>query len=901
MWTIYGIDSPNVDNVTNPKHIIIGDFRPTSNISEADFNNASYNFLYISGDTTIPVDPVQTSMSQYVNYTGSNILQYNRFNILHRSVVEGTHIDQYTYDGCAYTWTFNTPGSAVYFFNGYVEKSLRFSHAPDNIFASQGLQLQKDRVLSMRLVATTNAKGGIGVVRELWQADFTGVSGFSKAETQWWLGKVVPDDVIQKWVDKPDEKIDENKPQKPMLDPEEADQHSATTTGFTWLNKFKVMDWTADAWPERYLLDNKFYTDSEPFTKYIAYNTANDPDNKYHVNSGVGSIDPIRYIQKNINDEISEWGSDIGRYVDGGTDKGYFTTNNNDIDNFPTPVVYNDMRLTFELDIGDLKIDYTHQTSPYAPSNITHIRFYTGSKYFSIISNYTLNNTSWSDSIDLSEPHGFGHGACIVRRNGNYYLACIYRYGNWAGFAVYGQITNLKSLSNFDDGNPGDPKTPDPDTYPDADPDGVNPVDMNNTFGDGTGLEPNPTTESDINDKIGDAPASENDGSAFNPDGTPRNPADYDTPGSTGEKNTNPVDTHDVPNSHDGSLGNGTGDVHEGDTIINIYNLPSGTTSPGTVGGAGMLTVFTPSQAELNSFSAELLSPTTLDSIKNYFSTNPMDGIFGLHMIPFTGFDGTTTANPCIGTKVFTTALTLATDEYIEIDYGTVEIPFAYDGYENYAPYSDAKLFLPFLGTKDIDINIIQGCSCQLFYRVSLVTGDIYAYMYCTWISKWGDFGNPQGTSHLVYSWQGNCAATIPLSHLDSTNYISGAMQIAGGITSLVAGAAANPIAIPAGLAGVTKGVAEVGRTSIVTSGNISGMSAFMGCRTPYFILSRPIMAWNNSYNHYVGLRSNAIEKIGNLRDGTFTVMRNVDLVGLAATSEEISEINSIMQGGFYI
>ena len=127
-------------------------------------------------------------------------------------------------------------------------------------------------------------------------------------------------------------------------------------------------------------------------------------------------------------------------------------------------------------------------------------------------------------------------------------------------------------MSNFDAGNPGDPKTP---TDPDAEPNGVNPAAINNTFGDGTGLKPNPTTESDINDSIGDAPASDNDGSAFNPDGTPRNPADYDTPRSTGEKNTNPVDTHSVPNTHDGSLGNGTGDVHEGDTIINIYNLVS--------------------------------------------------------------------------------------------------------------------------------------------------------------------------------------------------------------------------------------------------------------------------------------------------------------------------------------
>jgi hypothetical protein len=290
-----------------------------------------------------------------------------------------------------------------------------------------------------------------------------------------------------------------------------------------------------------------------------------------------------------------------------------------------------------------------------------------------------------------------------------------------------------------------------------------------------------------------------------------------------------------------------------------------------------------------------------MNSIKNYFTTNPMDGIFGLHIIPYGGFAGATTANPRIGTHTFEASLTESVTEFTTIDYGSVDVKFVYDGYENYAPYSDAKIYLPYLGTKDIDINIIQGCTCTLKYNVSLVTGDIYAYMYAQWNSKWGDHGTARGVDHLVYSWQGNCASTIPLSHLDSTNYISGAVQAAGGIVSLVAGAAsANPVAIPAGLAGVSNGVAQIGRTSIITSGNLSGMAAYMSEKTPYFIFSRPIIAFNKSYNHYVGQRSNAICMIANLSPGKYTEMSNVDLNGIAATADELNEIEGILKGGFY-
>ena len=909
MWTIYGVDSPNVTGVTNPKSVIIGDFKSSDKITEGDFNNTSNTFLAYDGGSISP----NNKYSSYVQSGSfpSNLLGYNRFNILHRKTVENGQI-QYEYDNCYYEWIFHTGGTNLYYFDGYNKNTRQYSECPAvdyRIYTNNAIT--RDRVQTLQLIATTgNHESGIGVVRPLWGLNLDGIEGFSEHPIQHVLGPALPEDLINEWL-KYNKKNNPDAPVKPVLDPEDANQHVAVSAGWTWHNKFKIMNWSGP-WPNKFLIDGAPADMTDFWNNYAVYNQQNDTDNYYHILStytgdSVARSNFLRSLNacwKNINDREAEVGHSINDFNYRDSANGDFITYNNDIDNLPTPTNYRQMLMGPNLvDIGDMDLDYSGK-NVYNAFDLRGIKIKTGSKYFMINESYS-NNTATFATGTISGTYVF-MDPCIIRYGSHYYIGgnMEYKLGNYStgAFVILCRIDNLQSMPNYGGPNPGDPNPNNPDAT------GTDKNSMDETFGDGTSTSPNATTENIINDNIGDysgpdGTGTAGDGSAYNPDGTPRDPADYGGTG-TGEKNTNPVDSNAVPNSHDGSMGNGTGDPHGGDALVTdpSSTLPSGVQTAGTASGAGILQVFTPTLAELNTFTSELLSTSVLQSIKNYFTTNPMDGIFGLHILPYTGFAGTATANPRIGTHNFTATLTLASDEFITVDYGTVYIPFVYDGAENYAPYSDAKIFLPFIGTKDIDINVIQGSQCNLKYNISLVTGDIYAYMYCQWAGKWGSADIAQGVSHLMYSWQGNCAATIPLSHLDSTNYISGAMQIAGGITSLVAGAAtSNPMAIMGGASALSQGRAELGRTSIVTSGNISGMAAFMGSREPYFIISRPIVAFSAAYNHYLGQRSNAIQRIGDLRDGTFTMMRNVDLAGVSATGDELNELMSILKGGFYI
>ena len=917
MWIFYGTQSPT--NFNNPLPISILDFVPSDKISLADFNNVSKTWICyddtspFGSDYIAPVNNMYSYADVKQALQSVNILPYTRMNIVHPKWVN--NVKSYFYDGCAYTWAFDTPGTQIYYLTAYSLGNETWSYTPQVHFTHYNLnEMNKNKVIACYLVGTPgNSASGIENVRPLFGIDLSDVSEFRDHPIQYYLGPVLPKTTISEWL----KGITINSPNSPTKPTGKADEVEFTSPDWNWRNQFKVMNFdeledAADLFPEHWLIDNRFaLTDTDPdyvpFSQYCVWNDSNDAQNIYHRFGYVVNSSMITSLERNINNNADELGSSIdSAFKVDDVAAGFFCTHNSSIDDFSGQGIsgsylnYSSSNMPKKITAPAFSINY----EDYLLYQLADIDFSTDEYFFRLSKNYPNNTLSFKASM----PSGVGdtmffNDACIIRYEEHFYIGGMFtwgRMGNYgsSGFCILCRIDNLDQMDNYNGPNPGDPA----DTG-DAYRKGLAASLLVKTFGPGDGSTENPSSDNVSNEYLGDAPNDDDDGSAYNADGSPRDPADDEGTG-TGEKNTHPIDSEQIVNHHDGSLGNGTGDPHQGDNEISDPedSLPSGIDDPGTVTGAGVLSVFTPTQAQLSTFTSEMLSNTVLDSIKNFFTTNPMDGIFGLHILPYTGFSSASTANPRIGTHTFTAEINLASSEYITVDYGTIFVPFSYDGYENYAPQSDAKIFLPFIGMKDIDINLIQGCYINLKYNISLVTGDIYAYLYAQWAAKWAHAGEAQGVNHLVYHWQGNCAATVPLSHLDSTNYISGAMQVAGGITSLVAGAAAsNPFAIPAGISGVTNGVAEMGRTSIITSGNISGMAAFMGCREAYLLISRPIIAYNAAYRHYLGQRSNAIELIGQLPKGTFTKMRNVDLSGVMATGDELSELESILKGGFYI
>lgn len=915
--------------------VAVGNFVATSQISVDDFRNA--------GNTTITVQSATQQLSDYLS-AAQGVTQFAGgppaggvapfYLIVHPTTIinpPAPSTTSYSYDGCRFQ-CYATQGGSGHLM-GYLHNSLTYDFQPkfDYIYscpaALAGQNVGVERMKSVRWVALWDTENDtVMALRPLYTVSMSGTGWVGGDGNAYFYGQLVPISTAQAWFANIIQRTDPDDPNDQPGDSDSQDAEAPEGVNWSWLNQFKIMNWgDNDPWPAKMLVDipanasTRYWYDNPH--DYMAWNDDNDGDGYYH-GGGVVYQSGYRNAKHAIIDKIAElheWGTNLCGFDKITADSGKFI----EYYNFYTdPVTGTYTRFGAEAASSTFTVN-DDMSLTWSTATFYDLTISNNGSSFNLHTNYP-NFPHWN-RVNLETVGGIASDCvCIIRYRNHYYLGgvcgltCSDNNDGVVGFCVLCRIDKLKDMPGYGGSDPDDPGN----VGGDPDSPGIDPTD---TFGPGGPGGSNPDTDKDVDTNTGDGTPTldpglggpsgtgglgqsgyyDDDGTYHAPDGTTYGPDDPNNPRNkgTGEKQSNPVNTARTPNIHDGSVGNGTGNPHQNDTQITnpSSTLPSGGTT-GTIGGAGFLSIFTPTQQELTDFSGELFSTSALTAIKQYFSSNPMDGIFGLHMVPFTGFASNIIANPRIGTYDFNTTLTLAAEEFINVDYGEIDIPFVYDGYENYAPQSDAKIFLPFIGTKDIDINVIQGCKIHLYYNVSLVTGDIYAYLYCQWNSKYQQSGVDQGVDHLMYHWQGNCAVSIPISHVDSSNYISGAMQIAGGITSLAAGAVAgSPFTIPSGITGVTQGIAEMGRSSIITSGNISGVAAFMGAREPYLILSRPIIAFNNSYNHYLGRKSNAVCRIGILEEGSFTQMRNIDLSGVTATNDELQQIEGILKGGFYV
>ena len=116
MWTIRG---STVSDATEPNASVnILNFRASQYVSEADFNNLSNQFGIIYARVSSITDFTATG-----SHSG-NLLAYNRFNILHPST-SGT----WEYDGCYYTWLYETVGSDDYKFKAYRLNNLTYNYS----------------------------------------------------------------------------------------------------------------------------------------------------------------------------------------------------------------------------------------------------------------------------------------------------------------------------------------------------------------------------------------------------------------------------------------------------------------------------------------------------------------------------------------------------------------------------------------------------------------------------------------------------------------------------------------------------------------------------------------------------------------------------------------------------
>lgn len=352
--------------------------------------------------------------------------------------------------------------------------------------------------------------------------------------------------------------------------------------------------------------------------------------------------------------------------------------------------------------------------------------------------------------------------------------------------------------------------------------------------------------------------------------------------------------------------------------IIPVPQLP-GIVDPGTgqrefpsiipASGPGFIHVYNPTPAEFVAFGNWLwvtYADATIDKILN----NPFDGVIGAHELYATpNRDGRDNIRSAFLTCP--TTADLVPNRYSEIDCGTVIVPEFYGNYLDYSPYSQAYIYLPFIGIIEVSIDDIVGHAVNIRYRVDSYSGSCIAMIF---VAK-------DGYQNLCYQFAGSCSVEVPMAggsqaaikaaEMQAEAY-AGAAQFSaighlfGGIGSALMG---NIGGIIAGIGGVASdyGNARAGveaarvanKSSVQHSGQFGSSHGAMGEKIPFIIIRNPIQVKVVNYNEDYGFPAHKRVILGGCRG--YLRVREVNVISAHATDDEKAAIESLLKNGVYV
>ena len=297
------------------------------------------------------------------------------------------------------------------------------------------------------------------------------------------------------------------------------------------------------------------------------------------------------------------------------------------------------------------------------------------------------------------------------------------------------------------------------------------------------------------------------------------------------------------------------------------------------VSASHMVTVYNPTDAQVNALGAFLWVDNVIEQIRLIFQ-DPMDGIISLHKIyaqPVTG----TMKDIYLGYMDSGVDALEVTNQFTTVNCGKVDVDELRENATDYPPYTQAHIYLPFIGIEELDVSEIMGGELRVQYRVDAYTGTCVAQIF---VKRYPDMQSEQ----MIYTYSGNASQTIPLTSSNFTGLVSSLVSIAGGAATAGAGGA-----LLAAGRGLTTHMASVSH-----SGSISANAGIMGPRKPFLILTRQQGYDANGYSSLYGYPTNRTVYLSNCTG--FVRVKDILYRG-DATEAEKREIVSLLQEGVII
>lgn len=254
------------------------------------------------------------------------------------------------------------------------------------------------------------------------------------------------------------------------------------------------------------------------------------------------------------------------------------------------------------------------------------------------------------------------------------------------------------------------------------------------------------------------------------------------------------------------------------------------------------------------------------------------------------------------------------------------EIKHNYDNFLDFAPYSTASLFIPYVGKVEIPINLIQSTDTdhrplKLDFRVDYTTGDFIVIL----------FANINGVDVNISHWNGNCAKPVKISVYDDSNAIregadrivsmfSASMSMGGTNKSISTGSTSSNMETRNGYytnetkntsdtynynAGNNSGGITVRTPSMPTSvtsgqhmignGASTGFLGYLSVQKIVLVVERPVWWKPYEYGKYMGYPTKKIAKLSSITG--FAKVTDIHVRSFATAAEK-DELTAILSEG---
>lgn len=219
---------------------------------------------------------------------------------------------------------------------------------------------------------------------------------------------------------------------------------------------------------------------------------------------------------------------------------------------------------------------------------------------------------------------------------------------------------------------------------------------------------------------------------------------------------------------------------------------------------------------------------------------------------------------------------------------GAADIPLYYDAFPDFAPFTSAKIHLPYIGEMALDINKFQGGRIAVDYNCDVISGNVCAVITCQ---------DRNGRHREVYTATGNAAYTLPVFSESQSGAAVGKL-IGSGVTAAVTGNAA-------GVLGAAAGAAEMAAVGVPHSpqiqGSFGGNVGAIGNRICFLEITRPVWVETKRFQELAGIPSGLSGTIANLRASGFIQVQTIETEGIQATQAECDLIEQILKSGIYV